>query len=189
MNDEQRLVEENTGLVYMTIAQLYRQGRLYSWEIEDMAQEGRIGLLRAARTYKPDVGVSFSTYATKCIRNEIGTRLEEMSRERRAGNRKHLSIEQVVIRGDRRGEIHLGDVIPSGMDVEAEALGITMEEIHEMLERIGQSEWYECLKRNAEGETLAEIGKSKGVSKQHIGQMVQNARSVVRREVQRREND
>jgi len=115
--------------------------------------------------------------------------LEEMSRERRAGNRKHLSIEQVVIRGDRRGEIHLGDVIPSGMDVEAEALGITMEEIHEMLERIGQSEWYECLKRNAEGETLAVIGKSKGVSKQYIGQMVQNARSVVRREVQRREND
>lgn len=177
------------GLVYMTVSQLYRQGRLYSWEVEDMAQEGMIGLLRAARSYKPDVGVSFSTYATKCIRNEIGSRLDELSREKRAGNRSHASIDQVVAHGDRRGEIHLGDVIPCGMDVEAEALAITMEEIRNLLEQIGQREWYECLLRKTNGETLAEIGKSKGVTKQRIDQMVQNARNVVRREVQRRAKD
>ncbi len=40
-------------------------------EAEDLQQEGRIGLLRAVRTYKDKHGVQFPTYASRCIRNAI----------------------------------------------------------------------------------------------------------------------
>lgn len=40
-------------------------------ENEDMVQEALIGLLSAARTYRPDGGATFTTYATTCIRNRL----------------------------------------------------------------------------------------------------------------------
>ena len=40
-------------------------------EDEDLAQEALMGLLAAVRTYRPDGGASFTTYATACIRNRL----------------------------------------------------------------------------------------------------------------------
>lgn len=38
---------------------------------EDLNQEGMLGLLKAIRTYIPEKGASFSTYAEKCIRSKL----------------------------------------------------------------------------------------------------------------------
>ena len=40
-------------------------------EDEDLAQEALMGLLAAVRTYRPDGGAAFTTYATTCIRNRL----------------------------------------------------------------------------------------------------------------------
>lgn len=40
-------------------------------EDEDLAQEALMGLLAAVRTYRPDGGATFTTYATACIRNRL----------------------------------------------------------------------------------------------------------------------
>lgn len=40
-------------------------------EYEDLFQEGSIGLLKAIRTFDEDKKMKFSTYACKCILNEI----------------------------------------------------------------------------------------------------------------------
>ena len=40
-------------------------------EDEDLAQEALMGLLAAVRTYRPEVGAAFTTYATACIRNRL----------------------------------------------------------------------------------------------------------------------
>lgn len=40
---------------------------------EDLAQEALMGLLAAVRTYRPNGGASFTTYATTCIRNRLLT--------------------------------------------------------------------------------------------------------------------
>ena len=42
-------------------------------EDEDLAQEALMGLLAAVRTYRPDGGATFTTYATACIRNRLLT--------------------------------------------------------------------------------------------------------------------
>ena len=40
-------------------------------EDEDLAQEALMGLLAAVRSYRPDGGAAFTTYATTCIRNRL----------------------------------------------------------------------------------------------------------------------
>lgn len=40
-------------------------------EIEDLNQEGMLGFLSAVRTYSPDKGATFDTYASRCINNRI----------------------------------------------------------------------------------------------------------------------
>ncbi len=42
-------------------------------EVEDLNQEGMLGFLAAVRTFRPDRGASFDTYASKCINNRIRT--------------------------------------------------------------------------------------------------------------------
>lgn len=48
-------------------------------EDEDLAQEALMGLLAAVRTYRPDGGASFTTYATACIRNRLLTTVRRHS--------------------------------------------------------------------------------------------------------------
>lgn len=75
---EQRIMQENAGLIRYLVN---RTLRLYphlpgGFEREDLECYGRIGLLTAARTYDASRGVAFSTYAYKCIQNQIVSALE-----------------------------------------------------------------------------------------------------------------
>lgn len=47
---------------------------------EDLAQEGMLGLMRAARKFKPEFGTKFSTYATWWVRQHISRAINDQSR-------------------------------------------------------------------------------------------------------------
>ncbi len=61
------LVKANMGLVRRCAARFQGRGAEY----EDLVQIGAIGLLRAARSFDPDHGCMFSTYAVPLIIGEI----------------------------------------------------------------------------------------------------------------------
>ncbi|MCA1947859.1 MAG: sigma-70 family RNA polymerase sigma factor [Armatimonadetes bacterium] len=67
-NARQRLIESNMRLV-INIAKTYK---VRSISLEDLIQEGAIGLMQAADRYDPEKGFRFSTYATHWIRQAIG---------------------------------------------------------------------------------------------------------------------
>lgn len=72
-----KIVESNLRLV-ISIAKRYL-GKGYS--LEDLIQEGNMGLMHAAKKFNPDLGYQFSTYASWWIRNQI---------ERAIYNKKNL---------------------------------------------------------------------------------------------------
>lgn len=67
MNQVNQLIEENINLIYYVIH------RLNLKIDEDLVSEGKVALVIAAKSYNPDKGVKFCTYATKTIRGYILT--------------------------------------------------------------------------------------------------------------------
>src|ERR1039457_6716084 len=73
------LILRNKGLVY-TIAQKYMNRKTPAMEMEDLIQEGNIGLLTAIKKFKLRKGTRLSTYASWHIRQTIGRALDAKSR-------------------------------------------------------------------------------------------------------------
>lgn len=71
-----RLIESNMRLV-INIAKSYRNRSI---PLEDLIQEGAIGLMQAAERFDPDKGYRFSTYATHWIRQAIGRAIDNKSK-------------------------------------------------------------------------------------------------------------
>ena len=71
-----KLVEANMRLV-INIAKTYRNRAI---PLEDLIQDGAIGLIQAAERFDPDKGFRFSTYATHWIRQTIGRAIDNRSK-------------------------------------------------------------------------------------------------------------
>jgi RNA polymerase primary sigma factor len=61
----------------INIAKTYRNRAI---PLEDLIQEGAIGLMQAAERFDPDKGFRFSTYATHWIRQAIGRAIDNKSK-------------------------------------------------------------------------------------------------------------
>lgn len=73
---KQRLIESNMRLV-INIAKTYRNRAI---PLEDLIQEGAIGLMQASERFDPEKGFRFSTYATHWIRQAIGRAIDNKSK-------------------------------------------------------------------------------------------------------------
>ncbi len=62
----QRLIEHNLRLVAHIVKKYYGGS-----EQEDLISIGTIGLIKAVDTFDPDKGIRLSSYASRCIENEI----------------------------------------------------------------------------------------------------------------------
>lgn len=61
-----KLVEHNLRLVAF-IAKKFRDSGV---DEDDMISLGTIGLIKAVKSFRPDAGTKFATYAARCIENE-----------------------------------------------------------------------------------------------------------------------
>lgn len=76
---EEELVEANKALIYKIIKDYYYASPHPS-DMEDVFQAGCVGLLKAVKNYKPELGNKFVTYAYYLIRGEVQRICEEHQR-------------------------------------------------------------------------------------------------------------
>lgn len=67
VNARNKLVEHNLRLVAHIIKKYYQT----SANQDDLVSIGTIGLIKAVNTFKPDKNIKLSSYASRCIENEI----------------------------------------------------------------------------------------------------------------------
>jgi RNA polymerase sporulation-specific sigma factor len=67
IEEQNRLVEENTGLVRWVLRRFDGRG----YDMEELFQVGSVGLVKAARRFEAERGLAFSTYAVPVIIGEI----------------------------------------------------------------------------------------------------------------------
>jgi RNA polymerase sigma factor for flagellar operon FliA len=98
-----------------------------SVEVDDLYQVGLIGLMEAARSYDPDAGVQFETYATQRIRGAMLDELRNADWLPRQARRNMRTIETAISRLEHR----LGRA-PQESEV-AETLAVPLPEYQSML--------------------------------------------------------
>jgi len=98
------LVSANAGLV-TSIAQRHHKSLKYATEagggvgtiltLQDMIQEGNLGLMEAAERFEPERGNRFSTYATYWVRQRIFRSISDSSRIIRLPAHVHAKLQKV----------------------------------------------------------------------------------------------
>lgn len=122
-----RLIESNMRLV-INIAKSYRNRSI---PLEDLIQEGAIGLMQAAERFDPDKGYRFSTYATHWIRQAIGRAIDNKSKAIRLPAHVSQSLRKV-----ERERLRLARELgkdPS-LDQLATALGLTAKKLTTLIQ-------------------------------------------------------
>ena len=103
---KQELVSSNMGLVHAVVNNVYkRKATLKGIQLDELIQEGSLGLIRAAELFDPSKGLRFSTYATIWIKGVLSNSnsLDEVitlpNREKALGNKIRAAWEEMSLEG------------------------------------------------------------------------------------------
>lgn len=107
------LIKENINLIHNTIKKNYPHVKQDSYEYEDMFSDGLYGMYKAAINFKIDRGCTFSTFASKCILNQI-----KMSYRHSKKHKNLISLYTYIqnLKNSDRDEIFLLDCIEDTSD-------------------------------------------------------------------------
>lgn len=114
------LISRYMPIVTFKARQMSQQMSFKDLDVDDLAQEGMLGLLGAIRTYRSDRGSKFSTYANVCISNRMKTAVSKSGRssiiprmsdeflmEGRAAHQQDNNPEDIVIDKEKSKELSL----------------------------------------------------------------------------------
>lgn len=137
-------------------------------EAEDLAQESLLGLLAAIRTYRPQAGAAFTTYACACIRNRLVSLLR---REEEHG----------VLRQPLEEDIQASEPSEDDPAVRLQAQEAFRRLHAQMQQRLTPLE-YQVLLARLDHRSYREIAATLGVSEKAIDNAVQRLRRKMSRE-------
>jgi len=192
-------ITKHLGLVRIMCRRYKSSTRTGKITMDDLFQEGVLGLMRAAETFEPERGLRFSTFAMWWVRHHVGRavmndgrtihvpvymqdRCRQQDEEVPANTR---SLDVVANRKDTRRQETLGDTMPSATESPADAL--LKEEVRALLDKargaLPAREARILHMRFYQDKTYQAIGEVYGVSRERIRQLVVEGLQLMRREL------
>lgn len=174
-----KLIAHNLRLV-VHVAKKYNGAN----ESDDLLSVGSIGLIKAVNTYEFDKNTQFSTYAARCIENEILMLLR--------ANKKHvpvLSLYEPLGKDKDGGDITIGDVVPSDEDVAQNVENsVLAEKMMAIVKKHLSAREYQILmmRYGLSGTavyTQREIAKKLGISRSYISRLEKKAIDLIREKI------
>ena len=153
-----------------------------SEEADDLISVGSLGLIKAINTYTLDRGTQFSTYAARCIENEILMLIR--------ANKKHknnVSIEDVLGSDDEGNEITIGDLSYSqddSVEMMAESDDVSAR-LDKILKKNLTDREYKimCMRYGLRGGVMMpqrEVALELGISRSYISRLEKKAIEIIR---------
>ena len=161
LDERNKLIEDNLNLVYNIVHKYFDYGNK-----EDFISEGYIGLIKAADKYDKAKQIRFSTFACRCIYNEISRYLCVQNYDCRKANTDTISMDSTIY--DNNKKLTFKDLLEYEEDYSVANVNYLLNLIDKLNVKDGK---YVCVKK-AEGYSLGEIGELLGVSKEAVRQKI-----------------
>ena len=175
----EKLISHNLRLVAHIVKKY-----TYSLEADDLLSVGTIGLIKAIDTFDYDKKVQLSTYAARCINNEILMLIR--------ANKKHknvVSINSLTTGSDDDKDLELKDVLSSDDDevfVQVEQ-NLTMQKVKRIIkEKLSEREQKVIKMRYGidypKALTQKEVSQVLGISRSYISRIENKTLDIIRAE-------
>ena len=167
------LIEHNLRLV----AHIARKYTVPGCDADDLVSIGAIGLIKAVSTFRPESGATLSTYASRCIENEILMCLRSSHKRR-----NDVSLEEPVGSDSEGNEITLMEMLGTDPDAVTDEVDrrITLSRIRTLIrqklperERIVLEMRYGLL--DGECRPQYEVAEALGISRSYVSRIEKKA--------------
>lgn len=160
----------------------FARGRSYfliGGDAEDLRQEALIGLFKAARDFRPEVGASFRSFAELCITRQLVSAVKAATRKKHAALNTYVSLVGSDTRGaDLDYDFAISD--DYSLNPEDEVVGRdAARELRATIQSLLSAMELEVLELYVEGMSYAEISRALG----HQGKAVSNALYRIKRKL------
>jgi len=172
-----KLIEHNLRLV----SHIARKYTVPGYTAEDLVSVGSLGLIKAVNTFNPAAGPQLSSYAARCIENEI-LMLLRASRKRRGD----VSLTDPVGTDGEGNDISFADILGTDAGfVEDEAVRrVTMQRVRELVKALPKKERLVLEMRygmlDGAIHPQHEVAAVLGISRSYVSRMEKKALSLLR---------
>ena len=175
-----RLIEHNLRLV----AHVVRKYTVPGLTQDDLVSVGTLGLIKAVNTYKPDAKTPLSTYAARCIENEVLMQLRAAKKRR-----NDVSLTDPIGMDGEGNDISFQDILgtPGDMVEDAAIRHMNMQQVRSALKKLPQRERAVLELRYGllGGRPLLqhEVASKMGISRSYISRIETHAIALIRDEI------
>ena len=183
-----KLIEHNLRLVAYIVNKNYPEAvRGSQQDADDLISIGTIGLIRAAETFDYTKGRRFSTYASRCIDNQIKMHFRKIKRQQ-----SEVYINEPLETDSEGNTLTIADILSSNVNIEEETeLRINSQKLYRYIdEELDEREKEIICKRYGirdgrgfvcEAMTQREIAKQLKISRSYISRIEKKALEKLRR--------
>ena len=175
-----RLIEHNLRLV----AHVVRKYTVPGLTQDDLVSVRTLGLIKAVNTYKPDAKTPLSTYAARCIENEVLMQLRAAKKRR-----NDVSMTDPIGMDGEGNDISFQDILgtPGDMVEDAAIRRMNMQQVRAALKKLPQRERAVLEMRYGllGGRPLLqhEVASKMGISRSYISRIETHAIALIRDEI------
>lgn len=175
-----KLINHNLRLVAHIVKKYSGAG-----EADDLISVGSIGLIKAINSFETSKGTQMSTYAARCIENEILMYIRLNKKHKQA-----ISLQEYLGEDKDGNEVELGDIIP-GIDdeiIDEVENNIVTEKMTEIIKKTLPKREYEIirLRYGLNGQiplTQREVADRLGISRSYISRLETKALETIKDEI------
>ncbi len=172
-----KLIRHNLRLV-AHVAKKYYQGPI---EQDDLMSIGTIGLVKAVQSFSMEKNIRFSTYASKCIQNEI-----LMALRKNNGSDNIVYLEESIDNEDKNGKLTLKDSLQDDFEIEefCESQEIKNELLKTVAEKLDGRERQIIIMRYGlfgnPAQTQQQVCETLGISRSYVTRLEKKAINILK---------